>query len=110
MAIYADIILTTVNGRALTGATLMIPDSAIVDSDVITSSGTSQQSGFAVPAGSITNYVWEVQVVGGNIRGKFGTNPTAAAAEGGGRLMIPGRTYYFAATAGDKLAVITAEI
>lgn len=110
MAVYADIILTTVNGRALTGATLMIPDSAIADSDVITSSGTSQQSDFAVPAGNITNYVWEIIAVNGNIRVKFGVNPTAVAAEGGGRLVLSGQTRWFSAVELEKCAVITAEI
>jgi hypothetical protein len=101
-----DIILTTVQGRALTGATLQIEDSGIVASDVITSGASQAQSDFSVPASG--DFVWVITVTGGAIRALFGVSPEASAGEGGGRLILAETVRQFAARNGEKISVINA--
>ncbi len=102
-----DIQLATVMGRSAQGGSLPVMDSTIVDSDLITSSATSQQSDYTVPTNSI-GLVWWITVTGGPVRIKFGSNPTAANAEGGGWLILAETALGFMATPGDKIAVIDA--
>lgn len=102
-----DIAIAAAQTRGANGGTLPVYDPVPVDTDLITSSGTSQQTDFTVPAGSY-GLVWCFTVTGGNVRVKFGDNPTAVAAEDGGWLILDGQTRDFAATAGHKAAVITA--
>lgn len=103
----ADIALASAQGRGVHGGTLPVIDSAMVDHDVITLSGTSQQSDFSVPAGS-AGLIWRVTAIDGAMRVKFGANPTATAAEDGGWYVASGSTCDFVAVAGDKAAVISA--
>jgi hypothetical protein len=100
-----DIKLVAVQARALTGATLAIPDPTWVAADVITSSGSSQQSDFAVPAGA-TGLAWMLTVKGGAVRAMFGADPTAADSEDGGWLILDGQTRAFAGVGGHMVAVI----
>lgn len=103
MAATVDITLVAVNGK--------LAHSVQMDQDTITSSGSSQQSDFSVPSGAVGDLAWVITVAGAsNIRALFGSNPTAVAAEAGGFLILAGQTREFAARAGDKVAVITAEV
>lgn len=102
-----DIALGSAQARGTHGGTLPVMDSTMIDHDVITLSGSSQQSDFSVPAGSV-GLVWVITAVDADLRVQFGANPTAAAAEGGGWYVLSGSIREFAATAGDKAAVITA--
>jgi hypothetical protein len=102
-----DITLAVVQTQGRHGGTVPVFDSAQVDTDTITSSASSQQSDFAVPTGA-TGLIWDIVVTGGAVRVKFGSNPTAVAAEGGGWLLLAETNKQFAATAGDKVAVIDA--
>lgn len=102
-----DIALGSVQARGTHGGTLPVIDATMIDHDVITLSGSSQQSDFSVPAGT-SGLVWVITAVDANLRVQFGANPTAVAAEGGGWILLSGSVREFAAIAGDKAAVITA--
>jgi hypothetical protein len=102
-----DIAIAAVQTRGSYGGTVPVIDPVPVDTDLITSSGTSQLTDFSVPAGT-SGYVWVFTVTGGNVRVKFSDNPVAVAAEDGGWLILDGQTREFGATAGHKAAVITA--
>lgn len=72
------------------------------DQTAITTSGTSQQS---AAFGSTTGAV-RVTVSGGDVRIKFGVNPTSTAAS---LLLADGNSFdYFSGGAGNKVAVIDA--
>lgn len=107
MATTVDIKLASVRGARPYGAALAIVDSITLDDDLLTSSASSQQSDFSVPA-TTTDAVWVLTVTGGNIRALFGANPTATQLEAGGWLILAGQTREFAARAGDKCAIIDA--
>lgn len=107
MAATVDITLGSSSSLTTNRMPMPILDSTEVDSDLITSSGSSQQSDFSVPAGAI-GLIWNIVVTGDKVRVKFGSNPTAVAAEGGGWLLLAETTTQFAALGGDKVAVITA--
>lgn len=102
-----DIALGSVQSRGTHGGTLPVLDSHMVDHDVITLSGSSQQSDFSIPAGS-TGLIWIITAVDAALRVKFGSNPTAVAAEDGGWYIASGTQAFFVAIAGDKAAVIAA--
>lgn len=102
-----DITLGTAQTKGGNGGTLPVIDAVYIDTDLITSSSSSQQSDFAVPANGF-GLVWRIAVTGGNIRAKFGDNPTAVAAEDGGWLLLDGHSYDFGASANQKVAIITA--
>jgi ferric-dicitrate binding protein FerR (iron transport regulator) len=72
------------------------------DQTAITTSGTSQQSAaFAATTGAV-----RVTVTGGDVRIKFGEDPTATAAS---LLLADGESFdYFSGGAGGKVAVIDA--
>lgn len=106
MAATVDITLAAVSALSANMMPIPVFDSAQVDQDLITSSASSQQSDFSVPAGS-RGLVWNIVVTGDKVRVMFGANPTAVAAEGGGWLLLAETTTQFAALAGDKVAVIT---
>lgn len=105
----AEIKLGTVSNNSKTTLAMPVLASAPLDADTIVLSGTSQQTDFAAPADQVNGMFWRVTAIGGNMRVKFGTNPTAVAGEGGGWVILSGVTDYFAAVAGDKAAVISAE-
>lgn len=100
-----DIKLAASQGRNQAGAALGVPDSAWQDADVITSSGTSQVSDFAVPANA-SGLVWILTVKGGAVRALFGGAPTAIDSEDGGWLILDGQTRVFGAVGADKVAII----
>jgi len=106
MAATVDITLAGVDGK-YAGWNIPVINPVPVDTDLLTSSGTSQQSDFAVPTNG-GGLVWIITVTGDKIRAKFGANPTAVAAEDGGWLILDGQTREFVARPGDKVAVITA--
>ncbi|MEP1292792.1 MAG: hypothetical protein ABJL56_19190, partial [Nitratireductor sp.] len=60
----------------------------------------------AAPAGDEGVRFWSITAVGGNVWIKFGAAPVAAS--GQDWLVLDGQTREFAATAGDKVAVIDA--
>ena len=102
----AEIELGTVSEARLQSGALPVLDSVLKDHDIITLSGSSQQSDFSVPTDGL-RYVWRLTAVGAAMRVLFGSNPTATAAEAGGFYISSGATEYFNATPGDKVAVIT---
>jgi hypothetical protein len=101
-----DITLGTVLSKNAHGEGLLVMDPIFLDSDLITSSTSSQQSDFAVPAGS-NGLIWRI-ATDGAVRVLFGTNPTAVAGEAGGWLLQADTVEYFAAWPGHKVAVIDA--
>ena len=103
-----DINLATVEDRSKTTDAMPVISAVPIDTDLITSSGTSQQSDFASPADTGEGMYWVLTVTGGAVRAKFGADPTAAAAEGGGWLILDGQTREFAAVPGQKVAIIDA--
>lgn len=105
----AVITLGMVSNQSKTTEAMPVLSSALLDADKIVLSGTSQQSDFIVPADQVNGMFWRITAIGGNLRILFGANPTAVADEGGGWVILSGSTEYFAATPGDKAAVITAE-
>jgi hypothetical protein len=104
-----DIALAAAQSVGRSGGTMPVIDAIPIDTDLISSSGSSVQSDFAVPAGA-AGLFWVITVTGGNVRVKFNDNPTAVAAEDGGWLVLNGQTREFGAVAGHKAAVITAEV
>ena len=70
--------LLTVQNKALTGGTQPVLDPVPVQSQNMTSSGTSTQSTVVVPADA-ENLYWRIDSDGGAVWLKFGDNPTAAA-------------------------------
>lgn len=82
-----------------------VVDDVPVDSEVLTSSGASQQ-GTVVAATQTADIFWAVASVGGAIWVKFGTNPTVSA--GDGFLVGDGQTIWLRATPGNKPAIIDA--
>lgn len=102
-----DIAIAGIQSRSLNGAFAPVIDPIPLDTDLLTSSASSQQSDFAVPA-TASGAVWQITVTGGAIRAKFGTDPTAVAAEDGGWLILDGQTREFGAFPGHKVAIISA--
>jgi hypothetical protein len=98
-----------VSNQSKTTEAMPVLNSTLLDADKIVLSGTSQQSDFTVPADQANGMFWRITAIGGNLRILFGANPTAVADEGGGWVILSGTTDYFAAVAGDKAAVISAE-
>lgn len=93
--------LSTVSARARTGATLPIPNSVEIDSDTVTSSGSSAVSTLTGGLGQ----VWTVTALDGPVWLKFGTGTPIAAAEDG-RLLLEGDSRdYAVTTASEKLAI-----
>lgn len=92
-----------IGGRA--GIT-RIPETAAEAAETITSSGASQATTAAAPAGDEGVRFWSVTAVGGNVWIKFGAAPVAAS--GQDWLVLDGQTREFAARGGDKVAVIDA--
>jgi hypothetical protein len=82
-----------------------VPNTAPTAAEVITTSGTSQQSSNSVPAADDNEY-WIITVSGGDLWVKFGADPTAAA--GDEWLVTDGQTREWKALSGDKVAVINA--
>jgi hypothetical protein len=104
----AHFVVAQVNSRGLTNAALPIPLSVPMESEAISTSGTSQATTAAVPGTNrFSDHVWIVSVSGGNVWVKFGATPTAAA--GNDWLIQSGETREFGATVGgEKAAVIDA--
>ena len=105
----AVITLGMVSNQSKTTEAMPVLSSVLLDADKIVLSGTSQQSDFIVPADQVNGMFWRITAIGGNLRILFGANPTAVADEGGGWVILSGTTEFFAATPGDKAAVISAE-
>ena len=101
-----DIKLAAVINRSIYNNPAPAIDAVYIDTDFITLSGTSQQSDFSVPTNA-AGLFWVLTVSGGNIRALFGSDPTAAATEDGGWLILDGQTRIFSATGGHKVAVIS---
>lgn len=101
-----DIKLAAVVNRSIYNSPAPAIDALYADTDLITTSGSSTQADFTVPA-EASGYFWIITVTGGNIRALFGSNPTAAANEDGGWLILDGQTRVFTASSGQKVAVIT---
>lgn len=92
--------LSTVQGRALTGATLQLADGPDAGGDKKTTSGTSQLSDLVGQPGQ----VWSVAAIGGNVMIEFGAG-TPAAIDDGSRLLLDGIPRDFAvAAANERLA------
>ena len=107
MAATVDIALAKVENAAVGGAQMPVIAPVPLDTDLITTISSSQQSDFAVPAGTVGAF-WVITATGDKIRAKFGADPTAVAAEDGGWLILDGQTREFSAVPGHKVAVITA--
>lgn len=75
-----------------------------VESEVITSSATSQVT--TIVADEDSRNVCRIVVTGGDVWVKVGPDPEAAAAQD--ILLLDGTTEYFSVTTGDKVAVIDA--
>lgn len=92
--------LSTVQGRALTGATLPVADGVDVASDKKTTSGVSQLSDLTGQPGQF----WTVSAVGGNVMVEFGAG-TPEAVDDGSRLLLDGIPRDFAVSvANERLA------
>lgn len=103
-----DISLARADRLSRHGSVLPVLNSEQVDHDVITPSGANQVSDFAVPS-TATDLIWVIQPRGADIRVTFADAPVAAAAEGGGWLVLDGQTLTRAAKSGHSAGVITAE-
>lgn len=95
------IVLSKVQGRALTGSTMPVADSVPLFSDTMTSSGTSAQSSITAPD---TNGFWSITAKDGSVFVKFGSNPTAVTDEGW--LILDGQTRDFAVSAASEKVAI----
>lgn len=95
------IVLSKVQGLALTGVTMPVANSVPLYSDTKTSSVTSQQSDITAPD---TNAFWSITATGGNVYVKFGSNPTAVTDEGW--LILDGQTRDFAVSAASEKVAI----
>lgn len=84
------------------GVGVLLDGSSDVLSEVITSSGTSQQSVTV----SANDNIWVISAITGSVWIRFGTNPTAAS--GDDWLICAGQTREFAGHAGHKVAVVDA--
>ena len=92
--------LSSIGNKAQTGTTMPVVNSISSGADTLTSSASSAQSSLTGEVGQF----WSVTVTGGNVWGKFGTDPTAASDHG--HLLIDSTTRDFAVTvAGEKLAI-----
>ena len=87
----ATVHITTnsVQGRALTGATMPVIDSIPLDSVTATSSGTDADIAGIV---GVVGCFWEVVVTGGNVYVAFGTNPDAGV-DPGRHLVLDGERF-----------------
>jgi hypothetical protein len=83
-----------------------VADDAVVSSETITSSGSSQATTIAATSLSGNDVFWSVTTSGADVWVTFGTTPTAAA--GTTWLLVDGQTLWVRATAGYKCAVINA--
>jgi len=98
------VVLSVVQRRALTGATMPVPDSVPAFAETLTSTGTSAQGAIQGSPGQF----WSVTAQGGKIWVAFGASPTAAvaAAGQGGWLVLDGQTRDFAVSAAaEKYAI-----
>lgn len=94
------ITLSTVQGRALTGATIPAADSIDVGSDKKTTSGTSQLSDLVGQPGQF----WTVKARGGDVMVEMGAG-TPVAVDDGSRVVFDGIPEDFAVTvANERLA------
>lgn len=118
---YVHICLSRGNALTENGQPLPLASSSVVASQVITSSGTSQQSSaLAVSAPySAPYYVWTIKNGGDTVSGTnlpvyvvFGSDPTAVNTGANMRaLLLVGDELQVHATAdGEKVAIINADI
>lgn len=96
--------LSTVQGRALTGMTLPIPDSVEVGADTKTTSASSQLSDLTGQPGQ----VWTVTAAGGDVLLKAGAGSPTAAPDTGRRLQDGQQRDFAVTVANEKLAFIDA--
>lgn len=101
------IALSAVSNTASSGLNAVMPvaDANAAASAAVTSSGTSQSPSVTTPSDG-KQYYWIITASGGNVWVTFGSNPTAVA--GTTYLIVDGTTRDFAASAGQKCAVIDA--
>ena len=98
------VVLAGASGRSSTGATQPVTNSVEYAAQTMTSSATSTQSTAVAPAAGWEGLFWEVTVSGGNILGKFGSNPTAVS--GAGVFITDGQTRNFAVSGpSEKFAI-----
>ncbi len=92
--------LSSVQGRAMTGATLPIADGVDLGGDKKTTSASSQLSDLVGQPGQF----WTVGVRGGDVMLEMGAG-TPEAVDDGSRLLMDGQTRDFAVTAvNERLA------
>ncbi len=89
--------LSTVQGRALTGSTLPVPDGPDVGSDKMTTTGTSQLSDLVGQPGQ----VWTVTPVGGNVMVEMAPGAPVAL-DDGSRSVLDGVARDFAVTSPNE--------
>lgn len=99
--------LSAVSNTARSGLNAVMPavDAEPYGSDMITSSGSSQQAAVTAPADA-DGMFWTITASGGNVWVAFGADPTAVA--GTHWLIADGTTRDFGAKANQKVAVIDA--
>lgn len=104
MATLSIVVAQTYNPRV--GYKDPVPSSTPLAKDVLTTSGTSQQSAIVADPGAFGAF-WVLTVTGGNVWVKFGEDPTAAAESDW--LILDGQTREFSIDALlQKIAVIDA--
>lgn len=86
------------------GAAALLPGTTAEAAETLASGGASTASTIAAGSTDAPARFWSITAVGGNVWVKFGTAPVAAS--GQDWLVLDGQTREFAATAGDKVAVI----
>jgi len=97
--------LLTVSGRAGTGATLPVPDSAVVASAEAT---TTASSALVVITDALPGHIWRCTVTGGNAYVKFGTGTPDASAAASRHKLVPGVYEFAVGVAGEKPAIMDA--
>ncbi|MGO4316707.1 hypothetical protein [Agrobacterium sp. MCAB5] len=99
------IALSAISNKASSGLNAVMPvaDANATASATVTSSASSQSPSVTVPSDG-KQYYWSITASGNNVWVTFGSSPTAVA--GTTWLIVDGTTCDFAASAGQKCAVI----
>lgn len=92
------VMLCAVSGRAQTGASLPVPDSALIGSETLTLATASVSSSLIAERGMI----WRLTVRGADVWVAFAMAPDASV---GDRWQLPEGVWEFHATAAEKVAV-----
>jgi len=94
-----------VSQSRVNGFPLSLPSSEVLQSETITSSGSSQSTSGGASQIQGDQY-WRITVSGGAVWVKIAANPTAAA--NSDRLLLDGCVFECLANGGEKVAVIDA--